>query len=62
MGSKRGNPIEQPLHKKTLSQGVNNPIANDAVVDGGNPAKMRVPVGKKTVISQKVGNPSASKK
>jgi hypothetical protein len=31
-------------------------------VSGGNPAKMKVPAGKRTVISQQVGNPAASKK
>ena len=58
----RGNPVEEPTRKKVLSQGVNNPVASNANSDGGNPAKMRVPAGKKTIISQKVMNPSASNK
>jgi hypothetical protein len=62
MAGKRGNPVDQPRHSKVLSQQVVNPIANDAVVSGGNPAKMKVPAGKRTVISQQVGNPAASKK
>jgi hypothetical protein len=62
MASKRGNPVEQPLRSKVLSQKVVNPISSDANSDGGNPAKMRVPVGKKTSLVNNVGNPDASKK
>ena len=62
MAGKRGNPVEQPTHKKVLSQAVVNPVASIANSDGGNPAKERVPAGKKTVISQRVFNPSASNK
>jgi len=58
----RGNPVEEPTRKKVLSQGVNNPVASNANSDGGNPAKLKVPAGKRTVISQQVGNPSASNK
>lgn len=60
--SKRGNPVEGKGERKVLSQQVANPVGDASNTDSGNPAKMRVPAGKKTVISQKVGNPSASKK
>lgn len=62
MASKRGNPVEAARSAKVLSQKVVNPIAGPDNTDMGNPAKMRVPAGKKTVISQKVGNPDASNK
>lgn len=59
---KRGNPIEEPARKRVISQSVINPIANETNVDGGNPARLKVPAGKKTVISQRVLNPASSTK
>lgn len=58
MARKRGN----PTGNRVLSQHVSDPVAEAAPisnVDGGNPAKLRVPAGKKTVISQSVGFPAA---
>jgi hypothetical protein len=64
MAGKRGNPATGNT-SRVLSQHVVNPQADtdgESSVDGTNPAKMKVPVGKKTVISQRVFNPSASNK
>lgn len=60
--SKRGNPVHESTRAKVLSQRVVHPLASNENTDGGNPAKMRVPAGKKTVISQSVSNPVASRK
>ena len=61
MAEARGNPTRSPIGRKALSQSVVNPVANLENTDKGNPAKMRVPAGKKKTISQKVGTPSAPK-
>ena len=54
----RGNPVEQPAKRVTLSQKVETPIGNDTNTDKGNPAKLRVPQNKAKTLDQKVVNPS----
>lgn len=57
--AKRGNPVEGKGSKVVLNQGVNTPIGDSSNTDKGNPAKSKVPGGKKTTISQSVGFPAA---
>lgn len=56
---KRGNPIDQPRHRKVISQQVVNPVASAANTDGGNPAALRgVKQNPSKVLSQRVVHPS----